>query len=253
MRTRIRIRDAAFMALFLVLGCAPPHAAVRETTVKAPQPSPAAPETPLALVWRHTSAEHHAAYLQTYDAAGKALPAAIAKQHRGRWAVILDIDETILDNSRFEIEQLGKQYDQQAFNAWCAREEAKALPGAHAFLTRVHALGGRVVLITNREDAVCEHTRGNLRKQKLAFDEVLCKTVGDDKNPRFTAVAHGQSPSTLPPLTVVMWLGDNIQDFPNLFQDKLRGAGDDAFKEFGRKYFVLPNPVYGSWMKNPLP
>ncbi|MEP6834205.1 MAG: hypothetical protein ABJB74_12465, partial [Gemmatimonas sp.] len=58
--------------------------------------------------------------------------------------------------------------------------------------------------------------------------------------------------SKLPAMKVVMWLGDNIQDFPTLGQE-VRNGGAAGFAEFGRSWFVLPNPLYGSWDKNPLP
>jgi len=50
----------------------------------------------------------------------------------------------------------------------------------------------------------------------------------------------------------VMWVGDNIQDFPRLRQD-IRSSSDSAFAEFGDRFIVLPNPMYGSWERNPLP
>jgi predicted secreted acid phosphatase len=83
---------------------------------------------------------------------------------------------------------------------------------------------------------------------------VLCKTDPSNsyKDVRFEAVAAGRAPSPLPPLRVVMWVGDNIQDFPRLRQD-IRTASDSAFAEFGDRFIVLPNPMYGSWERNALP
>jgi predicted secreted acid phosphatase len=80
----------------------------------------------------------------------------------------------------------------------------------------------------------------------LAYDVMLCRTGPSDKNPRFDAVQSGLLPSTLPPLMVVAFVGDNITDFPKLSQ-AIRGAGDDRFVEFGSRFFMLPNPMYGSW------
>lgn len=70
-----------------------------------------------------------------------------------------------------------------------------------------------------------------------------------DKNPRFEAVAAGQTPAGNTPLDVVVFVGDNILDFPGLNQ-KLRQAGETAFGEFGAKFFLLPNPMYGSWQES---
>ena len=83
---------------------------------------------------------------------------------------------------------------------------------------------------------------------------MLCRTdpKNGSKDPRFDAVAAGTAPSTLGPLEVLMWVGDNIQDFPRLTQ-AIRGGGDDAFAGFGETYIALPNPMYGSWERNPVP
>ena len=204
----------------------------------------------LPLLWARTAAEHRATYLQTYSLAADRIRDAIPKSKR--WGVVLDVDETILDDSEFRLERLGLPYDPQAFDAWCARERAVALPGAGAFLRRVRALGGVIALVTNRSQSICEHTRTNLDREGLPFDQVLCKEGTDDKNPRFAALASGVPPSTLPPFTILMWLGDNIEDFPKLRQSELRNARDEAFRRFGADFFVLPNPVYGSWTQNPL-
>ena len=94
---------------------------------------------------------------------------------------------------------------------------------------------------------------GLLPQVGLRADEVLCKTdpANGSKEPRFDAVARGTPPSTLPPLRVLMWVGDNIQDFPALGQE-VRTQGAQAFDAFGRNFVVLPNPMYGSWERNPL-
>jgi len=59
-------------------------------------------------------------------------------------------------------------------------------------------------------------------------------------------VAGGTTPAGLPPLDVVAFVGDNIRDFPGQSQ-ALRGQPDEAFAPFGARFFVLPNPMYGSW------
>ena len=82
----------------------------------------------------------------------------------------------------------------------------------------------------------------------LRADLVLCRTPGQsDKNPRYRAVEAGTTPAGLPPLRVVAWIGDNIRDFPALDQD----AGAAALAPFGERYFMLPNPMYGSWESLP--
>lgn len=211
---------------------------------------------PASVRWYRASAERRASYLQAYRLATSVLERRAAGLANGSWAVILDADETVIDNSPYqqELARLRSTFDAATWNAWVMRGAAAALAGAPEFTRRVHDLGGRVVIVTNREDAQCDATRANLRRVAIVADEVLCKTdpANSFKDARFEAVERGTPPSTLPPLRVVMWVGDNIQDFPRLRQD-LRTESDSAFAEFGDRFFVLPNPMYGSWERNAVP
>ena len=170
----------------------------------------------------------------------------------GTWAVAIDADETLIGNSeQSKAAALGapgpfeKQWDD-----WVERREAPALPGARGFLRRVHELGGKVAVVTNRRQRHCPQTAENLRALDLPFDVLLCRGDDRDKRPRWRSVEDGTASPELPPLEIVMWLGDNIHDFPGLDQE-LRFAGEEAMSEFGERFFVLPNPLYGSWEHNP--
>jgi 5'-nucleotidase (lipoprotein e(P4) family) len=202
--------------------------------------------------WYRASAEKRAIYLQTYRGAA----ASILRRSQGlqpnTFGVVMDADETVLDNSRYELEH--PVYDEASWNEWVRSEGAEVLPGALAFTQQVHGVGGRLVIVTNRDDRYCDATRSNLRKVGIVADEVLCKTdpSSDDKNPRFEAVQKGVAPSVLPPMRVLMWVGDNIQDFPRLTQ-AIRTGADASFADFGDGFVVLPNPMYGSWVRNSLP
>lgn len=208
---------------------------------------------PLALRWYRASAENHALFVQSYRLATEAAQRVAAQQGGQAWAVIMDADETVLDNSMYQQRRGGRGYTPETWEVWVKARQATALPGAADFINRVRALGGKVVIVTNREDNVCDDTRQNLSAVGLHVDQVLCKPVGQsDKNPRFSAVQGGTTPSRLPALKVAMWVGDNIQDFPGLTQD-VRKGGAAGFSEFGRTWFVLPNPLYGSWDKNAVP
>ncbi|MDT0630590.1 HAD family acid phosphatase [Rubrivirga litoralis] len=225
-------------------GCAttaPPEAPASAAVAEA--------EAPLAVRWARRSAEHDALFLQTYRAAAEHLRAA-ADTVAGDWGVILDADETILDNSLYQQERAaaGLDYTPESWNAWVRREAAPALLGAVAFTDEVRALGGRVVVVTNRDEAVCPETRANLAAVGVVAAAVLCRTDEGDKTARFEAVERGGADG-LPALRVVMWIGDNIQDFPGLGQDA-RLAGGAGLGAVGGRYWVLPNPMYGSWTGN---
>jgi len=235
------------LVLLLVAGCA-------SSAVEAPPAAPplAAPELSLTIHWARSSAEFHAALVQTYAFAGRRLEELAAERAAGTWAVALDADETVISNSQFQkdLEASGEPFSREAWHAWARRREATALPGARAFLERVHDLGGRIAIVTNRDQAICPDTEANFRDLGLPFDVILCRRDEGRKEPRWEQVENGIAAPGLPPLEILLWLGDNIQDFPNLGQD-LRFEPDAAFADFGRKYFVIPNPMYGSWVGNP--
>lgn len=237
----------------LLAACAPagPVAAPAPAAAGATPAAEAPGALPLEIRWFRGSAEQRAAFLQTYRTAAERLREMADSLPRDRWAVILDADETVLDNSAYQVRRAtqGLGFTNESWNQWVREEAAPALPGAVEFTRLVGELGGRVVIVTNRDEVVCAETRRNLERLGVAAAAVLCKPEGQsDKNPRFQAVEAGRIPG-LPPLRVVMWVGDNIQDFPGLTQQA--AIRDPALLErFGRTWWVLPNPMYGSWERN---
>lgn len=246
------MRKTAILSLLLLTACA-------SGTGQAPAPSPEATAVapvrlPNDVHWVRSSAEYRAIFLQTYLVAGERLRELVAGREAGSWAVVLDADETVLDNSLFQkrLVESGAAYSEEIWNDWVREEAATALPGAVEFIRLARSLGGRVVIVTNRELVVCEETRRNLVAVGVEADAVLCRGETSNKNPRFSAVVEGTAAPGLPPLEVVMYVGDNVQDFPDQTQESLRTAPDSAFAEFGRTWFILPNPMYGSWERNPV-
>lgn len=209
---------------------------------------------PRDVHWVRSAAEFRAIFVQTYRAATDRLRELAAGRQPGSWAVIMDADETILDNSEYQrrIALRGESFDIDTWNAWVREQAADSLPGAAAFISAVRELGGRVAIVTNRDAIVCDETRANLRGLAMTVDVVLCQAPGESgKAGRFDAVRRGTTPAGLPPLDVVMFVGDNIHDFPGATQ-QLRAAAPAASAAFGDTWFVLPNPMYGSWERNPL-
>jgi acid phosphatase len=222
-----------------------------------PSPAPQAPRPtstvaagalPNDVRWVRASAEWRAIALQTYRVATERIEALARGRAAGSWAVILDADETVLDNSEYQrrLAASGTRYIDSTWALWVRERAAVAVPGAPAFTQRVRALGGRVAIVTNRADSLCAATRDNLRGAGVHADVVLCKPPGgSDKNPRLQAVERGTAPPRAGAVAVLMWVGDNIQDFPGLSQ---RARTDDAaLAPFGERWFLLPNPMYGSW------
>ena len=246
----IKRHAALWIAGLALAGCAsaqPARPAAPAQAVAAA--SGAKPALANDLTWVRDSAEFQAAVLQTYRVATAHVEAQAASRARGAWVVTLDADETVISNLTYQIEQgaQGMKFASGTWDAWVKRREATPLPGAAAFLARVRALGGRIAIVTNRLVSQCADTEAVFRTHALVYDVMLCRPdgVASDKNPRFASVASGQAFGSTAPLEVVAYVGDNILDFPALSQaSRLKGA---ALAEFGGRFFLVPNPMYGSW------
>ena len=247
-----RARTSLCLAAILLSGCAsaPPN---------SPNPNPPNPNRPNLsnlsnlsndLKWVQDSAEYEALAVQVYRAATARVEREAVGRGRGTWAVSLDADETVISNLRYQIERgsQGMGFSSESWNQWVRRREAMPIAGAAAFLARVRALGGRIAIVTNRLGSECADTEAVFRTHALVYDVMLCRPDGtaSDKNPRFAAVASGQAFGLTTPIDIVAFVGDNILDFPGLSQS-IRGQGPAAFAGFGVRFFVVPNPMYGSW------
>lgn len=232
------------IALLPVTGCGQ-----RTAPPQLPPPASEPRAVPDAIRWVRDSAEFRALVTQTYRDATAGVASAAASRQAGSWAVILDADETVISNLQYQIElaQTGAAYSSETWRAWVARREATPLPGASAFLARVHELGGYIAIVTNRLQSECADTEAVFKTYKLTYDAMLCRPDSgpSDKNPRFAAVAAGTPATGGTPREVIAFVGDNILDFPGLTQAAKADAA--ALEGFGVKYFMLPNPMYGSW------
>lgn len=213
--------------------------------------SPLPIDTDLGLKWYRRSAERRALAAQAYRIASERLEAKAATV-TGNWGVVLDIDETTLNNSLYQQERmdLGLGYSPASWTEWVERKAATPLDGVVELTKRVKQLGGKVVFVSNRMQATeCGPTEGNLDAHGIPHDAMLCKTDTSDKNPRFNALTNGTAPSTLPAMKTVLYIGDNILDFPAMAQDARKGPAS-GFAKFGDEFILLPNSMYGSWEKN---
>ena len=247
-------RALALILAVLVASCrtaAPPPAVPGATPAPpAVAASTATPAEPDSIRWVRDAAEYRAAVLQTYRLVTAQVEREAAGRAVGSWAVVLDADETVISNLTYQVERAraGLGYSTESWAAWVRRREATPLPGAAAFLTRVRGLGGKIAIVTNRLGSECDDTTAVFTRDALVYDAMLCRPNGSpsDKNTRFDAVRGGTAPGIATPVEVIACVGDNIQDFPGLTQ-KVKDAGEAGFVAFGQRFFVLPNPMYGSW------
>ena len=239
--------------------------------------------------WYRFSAEQRALYNQAYSLATLKIEnwsRSNPRKKSGKWGVILDIDETALNNSWYFAQCRNAPKDATEFSKYIVLpEKSTALPGVKEFVEAVHRSNGYVTLLSNRDGSsyglesgdVVNSTIHNLDKEGIYYDQVVFANIKayieqknfnpEDKNPRFEAIASGICDITkmvcynkhsvndkkqlLGKHEIVAYFGDNIQDFPNLKQEKVNKwkPNDARFKDFGVKYFIFPNPIYGSWEK----
>ena len=207
------------------------------------------PPHELGIKYMRDSEEYATLTRQIYRLAGEA--AVKASAAGGRWAVVLDIDETTLDNSTYQLERAAYSgpHEEESWRAWVRRREAAAVPGVREFVDVVRGRGGHVGWITNRDTVLADATRANLASLGLwNDDDRLClqKNSRDTKAQRRQELIAGQGECSWPssPTRVVVFVGDQMGDFPAA-EENIADTGTDA--AFGHTCFLLPNSMYGNW------
>ncbi|NIT60622.1 MAG: hypothetical protein GWN00_31795 [Aliifodinibius sp.] len=216
-------------------------------------------QLPLDVKWVRQSVEYQAICLQTYHAAWQLVKSRAANL-QNEWAVVLDVDETTLDNSRYQEILFDKNISfPEYWNQWVKREECPPIPGVKSFIDSVRTLGGQahVVYITNRDTALEEATRNNLKKADLwrEGDVLLCRRDKQDtKEVRRQEVITGTGRlEGQGKRTIIALIGDQVNDMDSYPADatieELRSRYAKSTK-WGIEYFMLPNPMYGYWVNN---
>jgi len=214
-----------------------------------------------ATLYVQSSAEYRGAATQTFAAARRALDEALADPSRVAAleetnddpsqppAIIVDADETVLDNTAFEARVInaGITYDEKMWKQWTSEGAATAIPGATEFLAYAKSRGVTVFYITNRDEDERSGTLANLRKLGYPIDEsganlLLRENKNSDKTSRRKSVADKYR--------VLLLAGDDLNDFANVRRApwQERDALVTEKKDWwGTRWFMLPNPMYGSW------
>ena len=157
-------------------------------------------------------------------------------------AVVVDLDETILDNSTYQVERwkMGLGFTQESWSDWVNRKEAVLIIGAKNFLDFVRNKKIQVVFLSNRMAENLKPTKANLKSLGVLNRGdifLLRQNKSDTKEIRRQEVLNGTGRmEKVGSLNVIAYLGDQIGDFP-----------DNNNGEFDKKYFLFPNPMYGKW------
>ncbi len=261
----------AALVLAALGGCSlMPKSATLATTQTTSISNLAANDSLNATLWTQTAIEHDLVYREVYllaeekllkaltDPAWEALP----KGERSgdtkglSPAVIVDIDETVLDNSPFQARLIRDNagFNEIAWRVWCEQHAAHALPGALEFAKFAAAHSVTMIYISNRAQTLAAVTQQNLKEQgfPLAENEATvfaaesptpgCAEKSGEKGCRRKLVAQKHR--------ILLMFGDQLGDFVDGSQTTVaaRRTLADNYKDwFGERWFALPNPTYGVW------
>lgn len=198
---------------------------------------------PNDIRWIRQSTEHRTLCEQLFRQATVAIIRKVkTEKNSDNLAVVVDLDETVLDNSLYQVERwkAGLSFTQDSWSEWVNREETGLVPGAKEFLKALRKKGVRVVFLSNRMNHNLEPTRENLRLLGVLDPDdlfLLRLDKNDLKDVRRKEVTDGTGRmKKIGPLNVIGYVGDQMGDFPS-----------GQKKEFGKTNFLLPNPMYGKW------
>ncbi|HST44722.1 MAG TPA: 5'-nucleotidase, lipoprotein e(P4) family [Luteimonas sp.] len=224
-----------------------------------------------AVLWVQRSAEYRAVSETVFHAAARQLDHALAEKN---WdalvpgerdnagatadlppAVIMDVDETVLDNSPYQARLVvdGVEYDEVSWDAWVAEKRAEPVPGVVDFARAAAAKGVTILYLSNRAQHLQAATLANLRDKGLPVKDdtvflglgtVLpgCEQNGSEKNCRRRLAGRGYR--------VLMQFGDQLGDFAEIVANTPdgRAALQAEYADwFGERWWMLANPTYGSW------
>lgn len=225
----------------------------------------------LGTLWVQTAAEYQVSSEQVYKSAREQLDQALADT---QWtaaveqktvnpsappAIILDVDETVLDNSPFQAKLLidDATYTPELWGQWVQKKSAIPVPGAVDFLTYAKEKGVTIFYVTNREKSEEEATRDNLTTKGFPLDTATDVLLTQDEKPDWTSDKTSRRAAIAQNYRILLLFGDDLNDFvagakkkPNgdLVKPEERVALAERYQEnWGSKWFMLPNPQYGSW------
>ncbi len=218
----------------------------------------------LAVLYAQSSAEYEANNLQTFAGAKLALEKALVNKN---WtaaieqkedfsekppAVILDIDETVLNNIPFQARAIikGEGYP-SGWIDWMLEEASTSVSGAKDFLEYAEKKGVKIFYVTNRVAIAEEATRNNLKKLGLPLDTDRDVLLMKNEN-GWTSDKVSRRQLISKDYRVLLLIGDQLGDFISLEESTVnmdsRQAISTKYKDmWGKKWFMITNPIYGRW------
>lgn len=205
-------------------------------------------ENTMSVLWYQKAAETKALYLQGYNVATDRLKEILQTPSDKPYSIVLDLDETVLDNSPYQVQNVkdGTAFNPKDWDVWVKKAAAKAVPGAKDFLQYADQNGVQIYYISDRTTSQVDDTIKNLEKEGIPVqgrDHLMFLEDGvKSKEGRRQAVQEKTN--------LVLLFGDNLVDFADFSKNSEADRDkklDELQKEFGEKFIIFPNPMYGSW------
>lgn len=200
----------------------------------------------MATLWAQNAGEARALSYQAFNLAKMTLDKDLRKKSSKKRAVVVDVDETIVDNSPFQAQGIIDNTSYPVgWREWIDLANARALPGAVEFLNYAYKRGVEVFYVTNRKVIGFDSTYKNL--VNLGFpvkkENMLLRVKESSKKSRREKILKNHR--------IVILMGDNLGDFSEVFEldntGERNGLVDKMKSMFGGKFIVLPNAMYGNW------
>lgn len=205
----------------------------------------------MSVLWYQKSAEMRALYYQGFNMAKISLDNKLKNSVPGfKNAVVLDIDETVLDNSPYEAMMIekGLPYSIKTWKEWTKLAVAKPTPGVVDFLNYAKSKGVELFFVTNRDFNDRDVTIENMKKDKIPNADtthLLLSKGLSDKTDRYNIIGGKYK--------ILLTIGDNLRDYKEIFGNRKVNYGlnmaDSLKNHFGDDFIMLPNPMYGDWEK----
>lgn len=198
---------------------------------------------PNDIRWVTNSSEYQILSKQIYNNATLNLLPLINKKNEV-FAVIMDLDETVLDNSAYQINLVENNlsFTLENWSEWVNQENATLVPGANEFISKLREYANiQIIFLSNRMHSNLEPTINNMKKLNILDEKdvfLLRKNKADKKYLRRNEVMTGVGRmEKFGPMKVIGYFGDAAHDFPD----------EDIYYKFGVNMFMFPNPMYGKW------
>ena len=171
-------------------------------------------------------------------------------------AVVLDVDETVLDNSAYQVWTIkaGKSFSVKTWNEFCDAQISRAIPGSVEFTKYADSKGVKVFYVSNRDAVTEKSTRENMEKLGYPMGGNVDTFLMQGKQKDWGSAKSTRRAAITKDYRLLLNFGDNFGDFDDRYRSseaEREKAFDENKERWGREWLVLANPTYGSFESAP--